>query len=184
MHISDAGLNLIKSSEGFVNHVYPDNGKPATGYGHNLQPGESYPNAISEDQATALLRPDCAYAEHAVSTLVTAPIGQKQQQFDALATGAISRLPPSPPGPFLVAHTHFPCARERGRPELRPGSAAGSRGRPAATASKNQAAPRMPVWAEPPGCASWTERVVSSLPGASCRIDIHAQFETDQRTGC
>jgi lysozyme len=83
VQISDAGINLIKASEGFVGHTYPDShGKDAIGYGHNLHQGESYPNGITEAQATVLLQQDCAYAEYVVSTSVKVKIAQSQ--FDAL----------------------------------------------------------------------------------------------------
>lgn len=83
MNISDTGLSLIKTFEGFRTHVYPDTaGHPTIGYGHELHPGESFPNGVTDVEATELLRGDVSYAEHAVNTLVTVPV--KQGQFDAL----------------------------------------------------------------------------------------------------
>ncbi len=83
MQLSDAGLSLIKTSEGFSGRTYPDsNGKQAIGYGHNLHPGESFPNGITEIVGTNLLLDDVEFAVHAVSTLVKVPI--QQNQFDAL----------------------------------------------------------------------------------------------------
>lgn len=60
MKTSENGIKLIKSCEGFVAHVYDDNGAPAIAYGHRLLPGESFPNGITEDGGDTLLRKDLA----------------------------------------------------------------------------------------------------------------------------
>jgi len=83
MQISDQGLQLVKQSEGFRSAVYLDPvGLPTVGYGHLLKQGESFPNGVTEAQATDLLRADVSSAENAVSSLVTVPL--TQGQFDAL----------------------------------------------------------------------------------------------------
>jgi GH24 family phage-related lysozyme (muramidase) len=83
MHISDAGLSLLKASEGLRTHTYKDVvGKDTIGYGHLLTAGESFPDGITEDQATALLKADVAWAERAVSAEVK--VALTQGQFDAL----------------------------------------------------------------------------------------------------
>jgi lysozyme len=83
MKISDAGLDLIKRSEGFRDRVYFDvAGKPTIGYGHLIKAGETFPSGVTEDQATDLLKADVAWAEAAVSRLVT--VSLSQGQFDAL----------------------------------------------------------------------------------------------------
>jgi lysozyme len=83
MEISDAGLSLIKTSEGFRATVYNDvAGFPTIGYGHKLTPGESFPIGITEAQATALLEQDVQGAEAAVARLVK--VALTQGQFDAL----------------------------------------------------------------------------------------------------
>lgn len=85
MNISKNGLNLIKSSEGFVDHVYNDNGAPAIGYGHRLLPGESFPNGITEPEASALLQNDLEMRfEPMVRALV--PQNCTQGQYDALCS--------------------------------------------------------------------------------------------------
>lgn len=83
MNISENGLNLIKSSEDFVDHVYNDNGAPAIGYGHRLLPGESFPNGITEAEATVLLQNDL---ETRFEPMVRAhvPPNCSQGQYDAL----------------------------------------------------------------------------------------------------
>jgi lysozyme len=82
MNLSDAGLNLIKQSEGFRRHVYNDVvGKPTIGYGHLIKPGENLVD-ITDDEATGLLRNDVAWAEQAVTRFVQVPL--TQSQFDAL----------------------------------------------------------------------------------------------------
>jgi lysozyme len=83
MKLSDAGLSLVKVNEGERSKIYPDvAGFPTVGYGHKLLPGESYPNGITEERATELLREDVGWAESAVSRLVKVPL--TQGQFDAL----------------------------------------------------------------------------------------------------
>lgn len=83
MQTSANGLAFLKRNEGFAASIYNDNGKPAIGYGHDLQPGESFADGVSEDQATALLLKDLATRyEPAVNRLV--PETCTQSQFDAL----------------------------------------------------------------------------------------------------
>ena len=81
MKTSANGIALIKKNEGLVLKVYNDNGKQAIGYGHDLLPGETYPNGITEAIATTLLVKDLAHFEFYVNKL--AP-NANQNQFDAL----------------------------------------------------------------------------------------------------
>lgn len=79
--LSDNGISLIEKSEGLRLDVYLDNGKDAIGYGHDLLPGESFPNGITTLQASLLL-------EHDVTPLLIAleklcPLAN-QNQVDAL----------------------------------------------------------------------------------------------------
>jgi lysozyme len=83
MQLSREGLDLIKKSEGFRSRQYLDVAGLATiGYGHRIVPPESFPGAITEDEATAILMNDVREAEQAVSRLVHVPL--TQGQFDAL----------------------------------------------------------------------------------------------------
>jgi lysozyme len=83
MSISNAGIDLVKRHEGFRSNVYKDVAGCATvGYGHKLRTGESFPNGVTEEQATELLKRDLRDAENAVNTRVTVPLSQNQ--FDAL----------------------------------------------------------------------------------------------------
>jgi len=82
MKTSDQGIAFIKRNEGFSAHVYNDAGKQAIGYGHDLKPDESFPDGITEAQATGILKQDVASAEEAVNALV--PSDCNQGQFDAL----------------------------------------------------------------------------------------------------
>jgi lysozyme len=83
MQLSAEGLELIKTSEGFRDHVYRDvAGFPTIGYGHLLKPNESFPIGITESQAAAILAGDVQQAEQAVSRLVKVALAQGQ--FDAL----------------------------------------------------------------------------------------------------
>ena len=83
MKISDNGLTFIAKSEGFRDKVYDDEGHPAIGYGHDILPGESFPDGITEPDASDLLRKDAAEAESSVNQLVTVQL--TQGQFDACA---------------------------------------------------------------------------------------------------
>ena len=83
MRTSAAGLNLIKSSEGFRSRTYLDvAGIPTIGYGHRLLHPESFPNGVDEAQANEILLSDLRDAEQAVQRLVKVPL--TQGQFDAL----------------------------------------------------------------------------------------------------
>jgi len=83
MKLSAAGLDLVKRSEGFRSHAYFDvAGFPTIGYGHRLEPTESYPNGITETQGEVILLWDVGEAERSVERLVRVPL--TQGQFDAL----------------------------------------------------------------------------------------------------
>lgn len=83
MHLSAAGLALMKKAEGFRSQTYRDvAGVPTIGYGHRLLPGESFPNGIGEAQAAEILLSDVRHAEQAVERLVK--VSLSQGRFDAL----------------------------------------------------------------------------------------------------
>jgi lysozyme len=83
MEISEAGLDLIKRSEGFRAEPYRDVAGYATiGYGHKLRPGEQYDHGITEATAVMLLEQDIKSSEGAVGRLVH--VAMTQGQFDAL----------------------------------------------------------------------------------------------------
>jgi lysozyme len=82
MQISPAGIAFIESNEGLVVHVYNDNGRRAIGYGHDLLPGESFPDGITQEQAEALLFRDLVPVQAALTSLV--PQDCTQDQWDAL----------------------------------------------------------------------------------------------------
>jgi len=83
MRLSNNGLELIKKSEGFRDHVYLDvAGFPTIGYGHLVKPTESFPAGVTESQAAAILASDLQEAEQAVFRLVK--VALTQGQFDAL----------------------------------------------------------------------------------------------------
>jgi lysozyme len=83
MHISPAGLDLIKSSEGLRQCTYNDiAGFRTIGFGHRQNANETYPDGISPRQAETILAADVLTAEAAVARLVKVPL--TQGQFDAL----------------------------------------------------------------------------------------------------
>ena len=85
MRVSEAGMRLIKESEGCVLKAYPDpatGGEPWTiGYGHtgsDVRPGK----VIDQDEADRLLDEDVDLFERGVNRLVNVDL--TQGQFDAL----------------------------------------------------------------------------------------------------
>jgi lysozyme len=83
MHLSSAGLDLLRKSEGFRDRVYTDvAGFRTIGFGHRLTPAEAYPTGITQAEGEAILSRDLAIAESAVERLVKVPL--TQGQFDAL----------------------------------------------------------------------------------------------------
>ena len=81
MKISEAGLDLIKSHEGFRSDAYLcPAGVWTIGYGHtgDVEEGQS----VTEEEAEELLLQDVAFAEDAVNSLVEVELSQ--QMFDAL----------------------------------------------------------------------------------------------------
>jgi lysozyme len=83
MRMSEAGLNLLKRSEGYRGRVYMDiAGVRTIGYGHRLLPGETFADGITMAAGDVLLAKDLAIAEANVERLVKVPL--TQGQFDAL----------------------------------------------------------------------------------------------------
>jgi lysozyme len=83
MRTSQAGLDLIKHSEGFRSQAYRDAcGLPTIGYGHRLMDPNAYPFGLTEPEAAKILAEDLHNAEQAVARLVKVPL--TQGQFDAL----------------------------------------------------------------------------------------------------
>ena len=85
MQTSEKGIAFLKQNEGFVPHVYDDNGKPAIGYGHDLLPGESFPQGLDESGADQLLRTkDLPPREAKLNSLIPQDVTPTQNQYDAL----------------------------------------------------------------------------------------------------
>jgi lysozyme len=83
MHLSDAGLDMLKKAEGFRNQTYTDlAGLQTIGFGHRLRFGESFPNGVNLAEAEGILAGDLRTAEEAVERLVHVPL--TQGEFDAL----------------------------------------------------------------------------------------------------
>lgn len=87
LSLSQKGLDLIKSFEGFSGILYfcPAK-KPTIGYGHVITPEEhdKFPPQISKKEGEDLLRKDAAIAERAINKLVRVPL--EQYEFDALVS--------------------------------------------------------------------------------------------------
>lgn len=86
MNISQKGIDLIKSFEGYSAKAYPD---PATGgepytIGYGTTSGVTHDMVVSQEQAEKLLRNDLNKFESGVSALLTAPT--TQPQFDAMVS--------------------------------------------------------------------------------------------------
>jgi len=84
MQTSSAGLALIKKSEGLTLIVKDDVGHEMIGYGHDLMPGESYPNGIDAATAESLLVADVAKVDAAMNAQHLA-LDLNQNQWDAVA---------------------------------------------------------------------------------------------------
>jgi lysozyme len=93
MQLSNAGLNLFETGEGFVTHLHNCLANDATiGYGHLVHYGRyavlyrrlHSPVAPVRRPGSVLLLQDVAYAAHAVEHLVTVPL--TQGQYDALVS--------------------------------------------------------------------------------------------------
>lgn len=89
MKISDAGLSLLKSFEGYVGHPYLDAaGIPTIGYGHVIRSGEDFSRGVTIAQAEDILRADVGDAEAAVNRNVMVDLNA--HQFDALVCFAFN----------------------------------------------------------------------------------------------
>lgn len=83
MKTSENGIALIERHEGYAAQVYNDAGHEAIGYGHDLQPGESFAGGVTQEEADALLRTDLAERfEPAVNAVIIPEC--TQNQYDAL----------------------------------------------------------------------------------------------------
>lgn len=85
MQISERGLALIKSHEGFSAYPYIcPAGKLTVGYGHVIRKGEDFGKGISRIEAQKILQADLWAACASVRRLVRVPL--TQNQFDALVS--------------------------------------------------------------------------------------------------
>jgi lysozyme len=77
--LNEAGLNLVKESEGLRLEKYQDvAGKWTIGYGHLIKKGETFDRPITEQRATELLEQDLQAAQSAVDELVIMPLNEHQ----------------------------------------------------------------------------------------------------------
>ena len=83
MDIAQSTLDLIADFEKFSPVPYKDAGGQSIGFGHFIQPGESYAS-IDLKTALDLLKRDTAGAQSTVSTLVKVPLARNQ--IDALVS--------------------------------------------------------------------------------------------------
>ena len=83
--ISDDGMRRIREAEAFVERVYDDGvGNLTIGYGHMLEPGETFSAGMTESKARDLLAADDARVVNPALDLVRVPL--TQNQVDALAS--------------------------------------------------------------------------------------------------
>lgn len=84
MKTSDAGIEMIKSFEGFLEYAVWDYGQWSIGYGTGVPEGQ-YPNGISREEAEVLLREYLDYFESCLNEfMVDYNVSLNQNQFDAL----------------------------------------------------------------------------------------------------
>jgi lysozyme len=84
MKTSAAGIAFIAKNEGFAATVQGDFGHLVIGHGHDLLPGESFPNGITEAEAQTLLEADVAKVDAAMNAQHLA-LDLDQNQWDAIA---------------------------------------------------------------------------------------------------
>lgn len=82
MITSENGYQLIRDEEGFTPVAKGDFGHQEIAFGHDLLPGESYPNGIDMAHGEFLLSADVAKVEDAINPLI--PATCTQNQYDAL----------------------------------------------------------------------------------------------------
>lgn len=83
LQLSPTGRDFIKANEGFRANAYADGaGHQSIGYGHQIQPGETFQQPISQATADRLFNADAAKAAGVVSDAVAVELSQ--DQFDAL----------------------------------------------------------------------------------------------------
>lgn len=85
MQIDQAGLDFIASCEGFSATTYNDNGHPAIGFGHDIQPGETFDEPISRADAEQLLLLDLSTRYEPVVNAVIPP-ECTQNQYNCLCS--------------------------------------------------------------------------------------------------
>lgn len=84
MKTNQAGIELIKSFEGFSNKIYLcPAGVPTIGYGHAIKKGETF-TTLTTKGAESLLQKDLEFFEARVSELVKTPL--TSNQFSALVS--------------------------------------------------------------------------------------------------
>jgi GH24 family phage-related lysozyme (muramidase) len=84
MQTSAAGLKFIAGNEGFTPTVKGDYGRFVIGCGHDLLPGESFPNGITEAEANVLLQNDVNKVDAAMNAQHLG-LDFNQNQWDAVA---------------------------------------------------------------------------------------------------
>lgn len=81
-HMNDAGLDIIKKSEGLRLESYQAGGRWYVGYGHSTTAGPNM--TITEQQAEQLLRQDVGTCETAVAQTIVVPMNENE--FSALVS--------------------------------------------------------------------------------------------------
>lgn len=82
LQLSPAGAAFIKKQESWSSTPYGDAGGQAIGWGHRIQPGESFPGPITKAEGEQIFAADSAAAAQAVSDGLKVEVSQNQ--FDAL----------------------------------------------------------------------------------------------------
>ena len=84
MQTDTAGLQFIIGNEGFTPVPKGDFGHQVIGHGHDILPGESFPNGIDEDAAWTLLESDVAKVDAAMNAQHLA-LDFNQNQWNSIA---------------------------------------------------------------------------------------------------
>lgn len=84
MELSQTGLDAIAAREGYSPYRYADASGYSIGYGHFINPGESFTEPLPEWRAREILAADSKIASDAVRAYVKTPLSQNM--FDALVS--------------------------------------------------------------------------------------------------
>ena len=174
MHISEAGVEFIKSFEGFSPTVHEDTTGWAIGYG--TQCGEfDYPLGITEEQGEELMRADLASMEASLNaSLASMGITLEQHEYDALVSFTynlgIGWLGSDYQIYAMLSSGHGRLQRRRRGQHLRPLLPRGLRDQRRAAAAAAGGGKTVPLWRLPFGGTPRMSTAIRPRPTGDYRL--------------